>query len=157
MPDGRRAGSLVRVDVVIRPMRPADAEGAARLSAQLGYPTSVTEIERRLTALGSREDHAVLVAVVGAEIAGWAHVYSSTLVQVAPFAELGGLVVGEGARGSGVGTRLLQAVEGWAADRGLAEMRVRSNEIRRHAHRFYRERGYQVEKTSLTFRKRLAP
>jgi GNAT superfamily N-acetyltransferase len=139
----------------IREMRPGDADEVAALAAALGYPANRSDIEERLAALTGRRDHAVLVASDGGRVVGWVHVYGSVWVQSPPFAEVGGIVVAEDRRGRGVGEELLGAAETWARDRGYREMRVRSRDTRAGAHGFYLRRGYEVEKTSLTFHKAL--
>jgi GNAT superfamily N-acetyltransferase len=141
------------MEMQIRAAGPGDEAAVARLTAQLGYEP--VGIEDRLDTLYRRPGDVVLVAETGGEVVGWVHAHDAALVQVPRFAELGGLVVAEEHRGRGVGEALLQAAEAWAATRGHREVRLRSNAVRERAHRFYFDHGYEVEKTSLTFRKRL--
>jgi len=68
-------------------------------------------------------------------------------------AEIGGLVVEEGWRGSGIGRRLMQQAEQWAQEQGCWAMHVRSNILRERAHRFYERLGYQSIKTQRVFRR----
>jgi GNAT superfamily N-acetyltransferase len=72
-----------------------------------------------------------------------------------PRAEVGGLVVDERFRGSGVGRLLMQQAEDWAREKGYREVVLRSNVIREHAHRFYESLGYTVTQTQKHFRKNL--
>ena len=134
----------------IRRSRHGDAGHLVRLALSLGYtievPTARAAVER-----SEHSDAAVFVATAGGLIVGWAHVYRIDLVQTTPFAEIGGLVVDPDRRGAGIGRRLVEAAEQWAADHGLTTMRVRSNVVRSGAHRFYERNGYTVEKTSLAF------
>jgi GNAT superfamily N-acetyltransferase len=139
------------VSIEVRPAEAADGPVIAALAGQLGYDPA--GVPGRLAVLVGRRDVAVLVAAIGGEVAGWVHVHDAGLVQVPPFAEVGGLVVAEARRGEGVGDRLLGAAEAWAAGRGHREIRLLSNAVRERAHGFYRARGYRVEKTSLTFLK----
>ncbi|MCK4726727.1 MAG: GNAT family N-acetyltransferase, partial [Anaerolineales bacterium] len=74
---------------------------------------------------------------------------------VEPFAEIGGLVVIEEWRASGVGRALLKTAETWARDRVVSGMRVRSNIIREGAQRFYEHLGYNNVKTQKVFLKEL--
>ena len=141
------------METQIRAAGPGDEAAIARLTEQLGYEP--TGIEQRLDVLYRRPGDVVLVAEAGGEVVGWVHASDAALIQVPPFAELGGLVVAREHRGRGVGEALLQAAEAWAVTRGHREVRLRSNAVRERAHRFYLDRGYEVEKTSLTFRKRL--
>jgi hypothetical protein len=47
--------------------------------------------------------------------------------------------------------------ERWSVERGVLEVRLRSNVIRKDAHRFYESLGYANVKSQFTFYKRLAP
>ena len=139
----------------VRAAVPADAEAVAALAGQLGYETAGADVEARLEALAADDTAAVLVAVDGGSVIGWIHVHDSLLLQAAPFAEVGGLVVDGDRRGDAVGERLLRAAEAWASERGHREVRVRSNVVRRRAHGFYERLGYRVHKSSLTFHREL--
>jgi ribosomal protein S18 acetylase RimI-like enzyme len=129
----------------------ADARDLARLSGELGYPSSPEEIERRLAAFEDRDDHAVLVAVVDgsgrAAVAGWLHVFLAERLESPGFAEIGGLVVARDDRGQGIGKRLTREARTWAESRGCSKLRVRSREERGAAHRFYESLGFRRTKT----------
>jgi GNAT superfamily N-acetyltransferase len=141
---------------VIREALPSDAAAVAALSAELGYPVPVGEMEKRLRYLIEVPDHAVLVACIPeATIIGWVDVGMEFHVQWGHFAEIGGLVVTEKARSAGVGKALVHAAEQWAAFGGAKRMRVLSNAIREGAHRFYLREGYEKIKTSAVFEKEL--
>ncbi len=138
----------------IRPMTPADADAAARLATQLGYPSTAAEIERRFHLVEDDPDHGLFVAeTADGQVAGWVHVHGRRLLEAEPFAEIGGLVVDEAYRGQGTGRALMAAAERWAAAHGYAEVCVRSNVVREAAHRFYKRLGYRVVKSQHTFRK----
>jgi len=147
----------------IRAMTASDVEQVATLCGQLGYPNTAADVAARFDALAARPPNAVLVAedarhdagTGGAVILGWVHVQEVLTLETGPWADLGGLVVRDSARGRGVGRLLVRAAEEWAIHRGYPEMRVRSNVIRAEAHEFYRHLGYEVVKTQLNFRKAL--
>jgi GNAT superfamily N-acetyltransferase len=141
---------------VIREAVPSDAAAVAALSAELGYPVPVGEMEKRLRYLMEVPDHAVLVACMPEEtILGWVDVGMAFHIQSGPFAEVGGMVVTETTRRAGVGKALLHAAEQWAAFGGAKRMLVRSNVVREDAHRFYLREGYEKAKTSAVFEKTL--
>ena len=142
-------------EISIRRLEPGDAEAAARLSTDLGYPATTEEIEERLTDLLAREKHEVLVAELEGAVVGWIHVQDSRLLVERPRADITGLVVDGEARRAGVGRALVEAAERWAIERGADRIRVRSNVIREDAHAFYPALGFVVAKTSTTFEKRL--
>jgi GNAT superfamily N-acetyltransferase len=144
------------MDIQLRNATIRDSDALAALAGQLGYPSTPSQIQRRLKALLASEGNTVIVAEMPETgIAGWVHVYTQTYVEDDYHAEIGGLVVADGFRGQGVGRRLMESAEAWAREQGCALMRLRSNIIREQAHQFYRNQGYRVFKTSLTFIKDL--
>jgi N-acetylglutamate synthase-like GNAT family acetyltransferase len=141
--------------VAIRLARVDDAERAAELATQLGYPTTPEQMRRRLAQVSQAEDHAVYVAELDGRVAGWIHVCARPLVQVDRAAEIEGLVVDETCRGRGIGCLLVRQIERWAREKECSTIYVRSNIIRQKAHGFYERLGYENIKTSLTFHKTL--
>ncbi len=71
-------------------------------------------------------------------------------------AEIGGLIVAQSDRGSGIGRRLMQYAQQWADEQGCRSVLVRSNIVRQEAHKFYEKIGYSNIKTSLVFHKILS-
>ena len=140
----------------IRPMALGDASAVAGLCTQLGYPASPAEVARRLAQLAQDTDNGLFVAEVsGGRVAGWVHVHGRHLLEVEPYAELGGLVVDEGHRGQGLGRALMAEAERWAAERGYGWLRIRSNTARAGAYHFYRQLGYDLVKSQHVFAKLL--
>jgi len=140
----------------IREAARSDAAAAAALSGELGYPVSVAEMEKRLRRVEGDPGHAVLVACApDGTVIGWLDVGLVFHLQSGMYGEIGGLVVTESARGSGVGRELVARAEQWAAARGAVRMLVRSNAIREDAHRFYLRESYKRVKTSAVFEKTL--
>lgn len=140
----------------IRPARLSDAAKLAELSGQLGYPTSVAEMQRRLKNIRPKDQHATFVADDPAySVVGWIHVSAIPLLEVDLRAEVNGLVVADGWRSRGAGWLLLEAAEQWARRHRCSSMSVRSNVIRERAHQFYERHGYQHYKTQKAFRKLL--
>lgn len=134
---------------MIREAAASDAAALAALSTQLGYPAKPEEAAKRLAALGP--GNAILVAEEEDAVLGWIHVCGIRFFQSPPFAEIGGLVVDEAARGKGVGKLLVQAAVRWAAEQGYGKLRVRSNVVREDAHRFYEREGFRRVKTQAVF------
>lgn len=132
-----------------------DATAMARLSGELGYPTSTEEARERLAAILSSAEHLVLVARSEGETVGWIHAFAALRVESGRFAEVGGLVVSGRHRGAGIGRRLLAAAEAWAAGEGMEHLRVRSRSTRRDAHRFYERLGFDRTKQQDVFDKHI--
>ena len=142
------------MDIEIRSAKRADEEAVAILAGQLGYPSSVHEIRERLVEILEDGDQAVFVAEsADKEVIGWVHVFKTQRLIVEPFVEIGGLIVGEGLRGSGVGKALLEAAEAWVQGSEFTSIRVRSNVIREGAHSFYERLGYCCVKQQNVFYK----
>ncbi len=145
------------IEVRIRPIDIADAEAAAGLSGELGYPVSVAAMEERLRHYAGLRDRVVYVACRDGAVVGWIDVGVVHHLQVEPNGEIGGLVVSSACRSAGIGARLVAHAEDWVRDRGLDRVIVRSAIGREGAHRFYLREGYERTKTSAVFSKRLAP
>jgi GNAT superfamily N-acetyltransferase len=140
----------------VRAATEADTDPVAALSAQLGYSTDAATVATRLRDIAAHHAGVVLVAEVdGGRVAGFACAEARRPVIEEPFVELAALVVGESARGAGVGAELLAAIEAWTRERGFGSVRVRSNVVRERAHRFYLREGYSERKRQAVFVKRL--
>jgi GNAT superfamily N-acetyltransferase len=140
----------------MRPMVAADAPVVASLATQLGYPSSPDEIATRFEELRRRPEDEVLVATDAEDKPiGWVHVARVAALETGPTALVGGLVVDEAHRSSGVGAELLAAAEVWAGRHGAVRMVVRSRTTRQRAHRFYERAGYVQIKLSHVFEKPL--
>lgn len=125
------------------------------LLGELGYPAPAAEIPQRLAAL-AHSGAVVYVAEVDGQVAGVItghalHTINSTPRQ----AQLTALVVGEHARGRGVGRRLVQEIEQWAIARGAARITLTSALHRAEAHAFYEGLGYA--KSGVRLAKELRP
>lgn len=127
--------------VHIRTARRDDAPALARLSGQLGYPSTEAQVHARLVLLDDPE-RTLLVAEGRGEITGFVDVHVQRTVEEEPYAEVGGLVVDEAWRSGGVGAALLAAAADWSRTRGLARLWIRANRARGSAtHDFYEHVG----------------
>ena len=140
--------------MVVRPMTLSDSREVASLSNQLGYPSSASDIEKRLGTMTQGADFGAFVAeATDRRVVGWIQVYVVRLVEADAYAEIGGLVVDAHSRGQGVGKALLAACEKWAIERGYSTMSVHSNMKRSEAPPFYEGMGYNIVKTQYVFQK----
>ena len=147
----------MKTSVTVRLAAAGDAPALAGLCVQLGYPSTAEQVVDRLAGILPRPDHAIFLAEVEGRAAGWIHVFVCRMLETDPFLEVAGLVVDESRRGLGVGRVLMVEAEKWSIERGVLEVRLRSNVIRKDAHRFYESLGYANIKSSFTFYKRLPP
>jgi len=141
---------------VVRPITADDAEAAAELSGELGYPIAPAAMRARIDALAASSDHGVFVASLEGIVVGWIHVAAVLHVQSDPRAEIGGLVVSTAVRGRRIGAALVARAEAWAREHGFDSILVRSQVMREDAHRFYLREGYTRTKTSAVFAKPVA-
>ncbi|HTU45106.1 MAG TPA: GNAT family N-acetyltransferase [Bryobacteraceae bacterium] len=141
--------------ILIREITLSDAEAAAQLSAELGYPAEIDEMKKRIALVSSASDRVVYVAQIAETVVGWIDVSIVHHLSTGMHGEIGGLVVSAEHRGSGIGRKLVAQGERWVADRGIATMIVRSRITREAAHRFYLREGYTMTKTSAVFSKAL--
>ena len=134
-----------------------DAAAIASLSSQLGYPAVTAEVARLYAPILQHGDHAVFLAEdQDGTVSGWVHVFLSRRLFVPTFAELGGIVVDEARRGSGIGRALLARAEKWAVETECSMLRIRSNVRRAGAHQFYERMGYTASKSQHVFDKKLS-
>lgn len=141
----------------IRLVHRTDAETLARLTEDLGYPSSPAEMRIRLGAVLAHPDHVAFVAEDPDHgLVGWIHVFAGLRLESGSFAEIGGLVVAEEHRGSGVGRALVEQAGIWCEERGLVMLRVRTDTRREGSHAFYLSLDFEAIKTQIVFVKGLA-
>jgi GNAT superfamily N-acetyltransferase len=130
----------------IRVASPSDADSLARLCEQLGYPSTAAQVRERLRLLDDPE-RTLLVAGAAGGVAGFIDVHVQRTVEEDPFGEVGGLVVAEEYRGSGLGAALIEAATAWSRERGVARLWIRANLARGDAaHGFYAHLGCRAVK-----------
>jgi GNAT superfamily N-acetyltransferase len=139
----------------IRRAERRDAVSLAALATQLGYPSSTEQVEKRLESVRQDPDHAVYVAVWEGRVVAWLHALVSRVLESDPSVQIGGLVVEESLRGNGAGRLLMQYAERWARQKRCRTVSLRTNIIRKEAHRFYEKLGYALVKTQHAFQKKL--
>jgi predicted N-acetyltransferase YhbS len=149
--------SAAHPEYIIRPASLADAAAIAELAEQLGYPSTEEDIFYRLTRILPTPDHRVFVAESSdGSLLGWVYVFAVTVELLADrLAEVGGLVIDNWHRRSGIGHALLAAAEEWARQRDLGCVRIHSNIQRQEAPPFYLGAGYLLSKIQNVFIKEL--
>jgi len=141
---------------ILRRALDSDAEELARLTSQLGYPSSQAVIRARLARmLPSSNDCLLVVESSAGELMGWIHGFLSQFLESDYRVEIGGLIVDDRCRRKGIGRQLVRAVEVWASERGAVELSVRCREDRAESHRFYESLSFKHRKTQRVFRKRI--
>ena len=120
-----------------------DAKRVAQLMTELGYPTTLEAMTKRLAMILTDPLYATFVAdseacVVGIAGATLGKYYENDGV----YCQLLVLAVSSTAQGQGTGTRLVEAVEQWAVSQGARAVVVNSALHRADAHGFYERRQY---------------
>jgi GNAT superfamily N-acetyltransferase len=126
----------------IREAAMADSEAISALMSELGCPSTPEAIWNRIERMKSPGQQTI-VADLDGRVVGFAGmtelpIYGSD----APICWLMVLAVSTPYRRHGVGRALLTAIEKWAAQRGLVEIRVNSREGSEDAFAFYESCGF---------------
>ncbi|HTX69258.1 MAG TPA: GNAT family N-acetyltransferase [Thermoleophilia bacterium] len=150
-----RASVTPDTQVAVRLARMDDAPALAALAGVMGYEVTPDEARARLERQSPDPETAVFVAELDGRVVGYVQAVERRILVVDPFVELGGLAVSPDARRGGVASRLLAAVEEWAAARDVRLVRVRSRRERSDAHEAYRACGFGLDKEQLVFSKRI--
>lgn len=144
-------------DVVVRLSRSEDAEALALLAGQLGYPCRTEELRPRMAAYLGAEDRAIVVAEVGGRVVAWASMEIVAHFYLEPRVEISGFVVDAAHRSQGIGGKVMAFIEAWTATAGHGLLRLKTNSVRKDAHRFYERLGFSVVKDQLVYEKSVAP
>jgi len=141
-------------DVTLRPATIGDAAPIAGLLTQLGYPTTPSNMEKRLGRLLSHPDYTTFVAASSGEIVGLVGAYLGHALEFdVRYGRFTGLVVDTRWRGRGLGKALMRHVEEWLKGQGVSHVTLTSGNHRVEAHAFYKASGYEA--TGVRFAKHL--
>jgi GNAT superfamily N-acetyltransferase len=143
------------MEIDIREIRMEDAAAAARLSGQLGYPTTAGEMEARIAQLLQSPSDVAWVAALGGGLIGWIQASRMMRLESGLFAEITGLVVDARARGAGVGKQLVAQVQAWALAQSYTRVVVRMNVTRTETHGFYSKLGFVEKKQQVVWDRQL--
>ena len=136
---------------VIREATIGDADQVNLVSANLGYTTSSNEeAKTRLTEIKESTSDYVWVYEEDKEIKGWLHLFISLRLASPKFAEIGGLVVDNAYRRSGIGRKLVVQAIHFCRSNNIP-LRVRCNTTRAEANKFYESIGFECKKTQKVY------
>lgn len=145
----------------LRPLRATDIESIMQLHRELGWNPAFhadgSTLRGRLTTLTEEENALLLVAELGGEVVGYVHGEIVTYLLFAGREMLvSELFVTEAARGRGVGTALMAAMEAEAVKRRCFRISVlNSRERESYKRGFYPSLGYEERVHTANFTKRL--
>jgi GNAT superfamily N-acetyltransferase len=148
-------------EIVIREYSPADRDHLIALAPRLTEgvapwrdPAAVLTAVRGWISssadTAAREDHAVYVALIGNQIAGFVTVMPRKHFTGQLDAYVGELVTAPGLERRGVARQLMAAAQRWAVDRGLAFLTLETGAANHGARSFYAALGFREEDVKLT-------
>jgi GNAT superfamily N-acetyltransferase len=135
---------------IIRQATAKDVPALAELMNELGYPTTVVEMQQRFELLQSHADYLTWVAVCNNQVAGMIGLIRNIYYEKnGLYIRVGALVVNKAFRKMGLGKRLLQKATDWAVESGITQIYLNSGnrEERIDAHAFYKHLGYEPRST----------
>ena len=138
--------------ISIRQATLQDAQSIARIASVLGYQQEVSKdlAIKRLEHLLHSDYDQVWVAENDNGVVGWIHAQHAFRAASNSFIEILGLSVAETSRLQGAGRILVEQAKVWAGDENIA-LRVRTNDARDAAKKFYSTLGFSLEKTQCVF------
>ncbi|WP_100635261.1 GNAT family N-acetyltransferase [Marinomonas sp. ef1] len=129
-----------------------DANAIADVASALGYQNTVSEnlAIKRLERLLLSSNDKVWVAEFNGQLIGWLHAQHAFRAASADFIEILGLSVADQARLKGAGRALVEKAKEWALDEKIV-LRVRTNDTRDGAKKFYTSLGFTATKIQSVF------
>lgn len=131
-------------------------ESLRELMIDLGYDTTLEEMEERFKVIYSHPDYKTFIASVNNKVVGMTGTMQSHFYeQNGKCVRILALVASRSSRQTGIGKTLIDAVESWAKQIGATSVLLNCSirEERDRAHEFYNKRGYTVR--SLGYIKRV--
>ncbi len=111
--------------------------------AQLGYVSSVEQVEVRISAVHSSSTDLVLVAASEDHLVGCISLHVMPMFHTMGFlGRITSMVVNAGCRDQGIGRALMSAASEWFAENGCVKIEVTSGDQREAAHQFYENLGF---------------
>lgn len=138
-------------EINIRKIKITDYNDIYLLNQELGYSYAVEKVKERIVYITENTKDIILVAEQCNETIGYIHgsiyelLYSDSLINIL------GFVVKEKFRNTGVGNKLINAIECWAKKNGYTGVRLASGINRLNAHSFYQKHGYICRKEQKNF------
>jgi len=140
--------AVLKNEIVIRDANNGDIEALTLLMNELGYPTTLNEMQGRFSKISDHPDYKTIIAIVNGQAVGMAGLAKGIFYEKnGNYLRVVALAVKQGSRNMGIGKALLTVAEGWAAEQGLETILINcgNREERRRAHQFYQEMGYVVK------------
>jgi len=137
-------------NILIRQATAGDISALASLMNELGYATTVADMQGRYNLLQGHPDYATWVAVCNNQVAGMIGLLRNIYFEKnGIYIRVGALVVHKAYRKMGLGKALLQKATDWAIELGASQIFLNSGnrEERKDAHAFYQHLGFESKTT----------
>jgi GNAT superfamily N-acetyltransferase len=133
--------------IIIRKYESKDIEEMAELMGDLGSPTSVDDMKKRMELIETNPYYSTFVAVADKKVIGMIGVrlnitYTSNKLKT----QISSLVTKKEYQGRGVAKALIKYVKEWAKEQGSDFIYLMSgmSEERQVAHQFYKCQGFEI-------------
>jgi GNAT superfamily N-acetyltransferase len=143
------------MEIQIRPAVTDDCSGITTMTNLLGYPSSEDKVCQILEMVIKHPDHQIFVAHAENQVAGYIHLVCTIRMGSEPFVEIAALFVHEAFQSKGIGSALIKEAVNWTLAKDHQIIRIRSNIIRKKAHKFFIRNGFENLKTQEVFLKKL--
>lgn len=135
-------------NLILRDYIPSDIESLAILTTELGYPTTVSEMETRLVEISKDPNCRTIVAEEGEQIVGYMGMLKSASWEHNEcFVRIQALIVKSEYRKNGIGKSLIEFAEFWGRELGARSIVLNcgNRAVRDSAHRFYPSVGFEAK------------
>ena len=129
-----------------------DAKAIADVASALGYESKTAKdlMIKRLGRLLESKNDKIWIAEINGQLIGWLHAQHAFRVASDDFIEILGLSVSDQARLKGAGRALVEKAKEWAFAENIT-LRVRTNDVREGAKKFYSALGFSISKKQSVF------
>lgn len=129
--------------MVIREASSTDTPTIKQLLAQLGYPDLNEADVAQKIADYEQASYKLLVSEHEGRVTGFIALHTFDIFHsIGRIGRITAFCVDENIRGSGIGSRLMEAAEAWFATHGCTKLEVTSNERRTATHAYYKNKGW---------------
>ncbi|GAA0454621.1 GNAT family N-acetyltransferase [Alkalibacillus silvisoli] len=135
---------------MIRDALNEDIKDLAHLMGELGYPTTIEDMNHRMMKINSSNDYRTLVYEQKGQVIGMVGLIRGFHYENnANYIRIVALVVDRHYRHNGIGQALLNASEQWAKEQKAVKLVLNSGNRseRNDAHHFYTNQGYEAKAT----------
>ena len=128
-----------------------DIPEIVQLLNELGYSSDENQIKDRISQIRKRNEEVLVALDDQDEILGCVHTLIDVRLAEGKIGEIVSLVVKSSMRGQGIGSFLLEEAKKWLRQSECKTIRVRANAVRKEAHKFYENHGFEEMKTQKIF------